>query len=286
LANDISNEAHYIPGPGRATRSELDVPLRVGERTIGVLNVESERLSAFASDDVPYLQGVAVLLAQAIENARLASRSRQLAAAEERSRLARDLHDDTVQALVAIDRQLDLLELDLADAEQTRRRIGAVQALVQRTMDGVRRLSRNLHPAVLEDLGLVPALQAHIQDLEASGLGVTITRKGRARRLPPAIEYAAYRVAQEALSNVLRHAGAPEADLQISFSPDDLELVVSDQGQGTGDMPPSLSRGQGIASMRDRAAEVGGVLEFESAPGKGTRVRLRVPLRLTMVARL
>src|SRR5918912_1077014 len=139
LANDVRREPLYIVGPGReATRSELDVPLKLGERILGVLNVESERPDAFSPDDVPYLQGLAGQLAQAIENARLAAHSRQLAAAEERARLARDLHDDTIQSLVALGRQLDLLALDLEQPDRTAavERLERIQALVGRTIEG------------------------------------------------------------------------------------------------------------------------------------------------------
>src|SRR5919201_4604572 len=90
LSNDVRHEPLYVPGPGRQTRSELDVPLQVGQRTVGVLNVESERVGAFAEEDIPYLEGLAGQLAQAIENANLAARARQLAASEERARVARD----------------------------------------------------------------------------------------------------------------------------------------------------------------------------------------------------
>jgi signal transduction histidine kinase len=104
---------------------------------------------------------------------------------------------------------------------------------------------------------------------------------GQPARLSPAIEYAAYRVAQEALSNVARHAGVSEARLELSFTSDELTLCVVDQGSGFSARrtPP----GQGLLGMRDRAAEVGGSLEVDSEPGHGTRVRLWVPLRLTLL---
>src|SRR5918911_1266153 len=193
--NAPRHEPLYIVGPGReATRSELDVPLKLGQRILGVLNVESERANAFAAEDVPYLQGLAGQLAQAIENARLAAHSRELAAAEERARVARDLHDETIQALVGLGRQLDLLALDLEepDRKAALQRLERIQGHLGRTIEGVRRLSRNLRPAALEDLGLVAALRSLAADLSGLGLEVDVSLRGQAARLPRAIEEAVY----------------------------------------------------------------------------------------------
>ncbi len=284
LVNEVARDPLYIPGPGRETRSELDVPLKVGGRTIGVLNVESGRPNAFVEDDVPYLEGLAGQLAQAIENARLAARARQLAAAEERARLARDLHDETIQALVAIARQVDLLALDLDNRARAGERIEAIHGQVARTLQGVRRLSQNLRPAVLEDLGLVAAIRAHAEELAGLGLRVDVSIVGTPARLPPPVEYAAYRVTQEALSNVARHSGASEATVELRFSPRELLLAITDRGAGfAGQERGSRPEGQGLVGMRDRAAEIGADLYVESRPGAGTTVRLWVPLELTVL---
>jgi signal transduction histidine kinase len=247
-----------------------------------VLNVESERTGAFGEADIPYLQGLAGQLAQAIDNARLAADSRQLAAAEERARLARDLHDETIQSLVALARQLDLLALDLPNAETASERLERVQTLLASTIDGVRRLSQNQRPAALEDLGLVAALRAHADAWAELGLDVHFEVQGQPRRVPAAIEYAVYRVAQEALSNVSRHADVSQVDVELCFSPQELTLSVIDAGRGfaTRSTPP----GQGLLGMRDRAAEIGAELEISSSShGRGTRVRLWVPLEVTML---
>lgn len=286
LANDVSQEPLYIPGPGRNTQSELDVPLRVGKRTIGVLNIESERPYVFSIDDVPYLEGVAVLLAQAIENAHLARRGRDLAAAEERARIARDLHDETVQALVAIGRQLELLRLDLADPVRSQARLDTLHELVDRTREGLARLQHNLRPRVLEDLGLPAALDALSQESAALGLRAVVHVIGPRRRFSPSIEYAVYRVAQEALSNAARHAGVGEATVELVLSDDALTLTVTDAGVGflQRKIDPDALTG-GLTSMRDRAHEIGAELRIDSTPGKGTCVRLVVPIRPTIVDR-
>ncbi len=286
LVNDVARDPRYVPGPGRSTRSELDVPLKVAGRTIGVLNVESERVDAFAEHDVPYLEGLAGQLAQAIENARLAAQARELAAAEERARLARDLHDETIQALVAIARQVDLLALDLDDPPRARERVEAIHGQVERTLQGVRRLSRNLRPAVLQDLGLVPAIRAHAEELAPLGLRVDVRVGGHPSRLPAPVEEAVYRVTQEALSNALRHAAADRATVELDFSPREFVLVVADTGRGfDADRRPAPGEGQGLVGMRDRAARIGAELSVRSRPGRGTTVRLLVPLAVTVLER-
>jgi signal transduction histidine kinase len=284
LVNDVTRDPRYIVGPGREKiRAELDVPLKVGSRTIGVLNVESERRGAFTEADVPYVQGLANQLAQAIENARLAAHSRLLAAAEERVRLARDLHDETIQALVALGRQLDLLALDLDERQAAAQRLEKIQSLLASTLDGVRRMSTNQRPKALEDLGLAAALRSHAEAWADLGLQVHFEVLGEPTRLAAPIEYAVYRVAQEALSNVARHAGVAEARLTLSFSDDELTLCVADQGKGfsTRRTPP----GQGLLGMRDRAAELGADLQIDSGsrPTSGTRVQLWVPLTVTLL---
>jgi signal transduction histidine kinase len=286
LVNDVSREPLYIPGPGRNTRSELDVPLRVGKRTIGVLNVESEVPNVFAPEDVPYLEGVAALLAQAIENAALARQGRDLAAAEERARIARDLHDETIQALVAIGRQLDLLGLDLADPVRSQERLDTLHGLVDRTRDGLRRLSRNLRPRVLEDLGLVSALQSLATEVTSLGVPTKFELLGKARRFPASIEYAVYRVAQEALSNVARHARVEKATVHLALGDDALTLTVIDRGVGFSAQGADHEVAtHGLTSMRDRAQEIGADLRIDTTPGQGTTVRLTVPIRSTIVDR-
>ncbi len=281
LSNDVEKEPIYVTSPGRHTRSELDVPLKIGERTIGVLNIESERAGAFSKSDIPYLEGLAGQLAQAIENARLAARARQLAAAEERARMARDLHDETAQAFVAIGRQLDLLLLDLDDPVKIESRVEAIHRLVDGALEGVRRMSRNLRPAVLEDLGLVAALRAHADELRRLGLDVEVEVSGTPQRLQPEVAYAVFRVAQEALSNVARHANVSQAGLRLTWSEGALELLVVDRGAGfrTG----GQQGGAGLVNMADRAAEIGAELTITSTPREGTQVRLWLPLALTML---
>lgn len=287
LANDVRKDPLYIEGPGRHTRSELDVPLRAGDRILGVLNAESERLDAFRPEDVPFLEVVALLLAQAITAARLAAHGREAAAAQERSRVARELHDETTQALVAIARQLDLLQMDLEAGRQAGRRIDLLQDLAHRTLAGVRRLSRALRPEVLQDLGLPAGLHGLADEHAALGFRVEVDVRGEPHRLEPAVEYALYRVAQEALNNASQHSGRSEARVTLSFDEEEARLEIVDGGPGF-DVAETLrdSGHLGLRGMRDRVADVHGELAIEASGGRGTRVRVAVPARLTIVDKL
>ncbi len=220
LANDVEADPLYLEGPGRRTRSELDLPLRAGDRILGVLSAESDRLHAFRGDDVPFLEVLAILLAQAITAARLSAHNREVAVAQERTRVARELHDETMQALVALGRQLDLLQMDHDAGREAGPRIELVRDLVNRTLDGVRRLSRDLRPEVLEDLGLAAGLHGLADEHAALGFRVGAEVRGASYRLEPAVEYALYRVAQEALNNAAQHSGASGAAVILSYDPE------------------------------------------------------------------
>src|SRR5262249_29530145 len=155
-----------------------------------------------------------------------------------------------------------LLGLDLGDASQAAERLERIQALLGNTLEGVRRMSLNQRPAALEDLGLVAALRSHADAWAELGLTVAFAVHGTPRPLTPAIESAAFRVAQEALSNAARHAGVSEAHLDLTYTSDELSLCVADAGRGF-----SVRRtpaGQGLLGMRDRAAELGGSLDIDS----------------------
>ena len=144
-------------------------------------------------------------------------------------------------------------------------------------------MSQNQRPAALEDLGLVAALRAHADAWGDLGLNVRLHVRGEPRRVSGPIEHAVYRVAQEALSNVARHAGVADVDVELRFSSEELSLTVADRGHGFSTR--RTRAGQGLLGMRDRAAEIGAELEVKSAlsDGQGTHVRLWVPLKLTLL---
>lgn len=201
---------------------------------------------------------------------------------EERRRIARELHDETAQELTAL-----LVRIRLASAASrepaTRERLAELRVTSARVLDGVRRLARELRPTILDDLGLVEAVRACAQDIAArEGLRVAVRANDLDGRLDPARELVLYRVVQEALSNVAKHAGARNVEVTLDRVGGAVVATVSDDGCGFDlataiDVTPT-GQGLGLLGMRERLALVGGELEIDTPLGRGTRVRARVPL--------
>jgi two-component system, NarL family, sensor histidine kinase UhpB len=193
----------------------------------------------------------------------------------EKLRVARELHDEIGQTLTAVMIQAErAAEGDQALAAQELARMADA---VRTSLDDVRRIARELRPEALDDLGLVNALIALCSRVDAQG-GPRIRRElqGKLPPLSPDVELVIYRVAQESLTNALRHADATTATVSVKSDLDNLMLSVSDDGKG---MPAGLPRDTaGISGMRERALLIGARLDIESEPGEGTRVRLTVPL--------
>ncbi|HJW91935.1 MAG TPA: histidine kinase [Anaerolineales bacterium] len=199
---------------------------------------------------------------------------------EERRRLARELHDDTLQALIALNQRIQLVNLSIAghpQGEVMADSIAEIQSLTEQTIQNLRRVTRALRPVYLEELGLVAALDMLARETDQSNnLTVTFRRSGEEQRLSPTVELAFYRIAQEALSNTLRHAQASRADLRLGFTPQATILEVRDDGRGfvVPESPAEFAPSGhfGLLGLHERADLIGARLEIHSAPGRGTRV--------------
>ncbi len=212
-----------------------------------------------------------------LEHERRTSNAQALAAQEaERSRIAQELHDQVGQSLTVV--LLGLKQLEARAPEELRTELELVRESARTGLDDVRRVARELRPGVLDDLGLHSALAALLTDLDARG-GPTVRRNFGAGlpELPPESELVVYRVAQEALTNVLRHAEATRVELSLMRVGAELVLEVADDGRGI-DRSSGGVDGTGLLGMKDRAALVHGEVEIDSAPGRGTTVRLRLPI--------
>jgi signal transduction histidine kinase len=200
---------------------------------------------------------------------------------EERRRLARDLHDDTIQSLIALNQRIQLAQLSAVD-EPTVEQLAEMQQMAEQTIDDLRRLTQDLRPIYLEDLGLVTALDMLARDTSQSlHIPVDFAVSGRERRLQPEVELAFYRIGQEGLSNVVRHAQASCAELQLAFGAKSTTLSIQDNGRGFSvpESPAEMTNSGhfGLLGVQERAEIIGARLLIESAPGEGTRLTISLP---------
>jgi two-component system sensor histidine kinase DegS len=203
---------------------------------------------------------------------------------DERLRISRELHDDTAQVLATLSRGLDSLIMEERKLKKpVVERLEKLHEMADSALEGVRRFSQDLRPSILDDLGLVPALEWLTTDLEKGyGIGTKFNVSGSQKRLTAEIELTVFRIAQEVLSNIRRHSQATAVEMTLDYNTDALTLAISDNGQGF-DMPErtsdlALSGKLGIIGMRERARLVGGTLVVRTGSGAGTTVALRIPI--------
>jgi two-component system, NarL family, sensor histidine kinase UhpB len=195
---------------------------------------------------------------------------------EERRRIARELHDDLIQRVAALG--IGISGLTGAPLAEVRLRTASLHARVEHLADGIRTLSHRMHSAVLEHAGLVPALDSLCQEFgRLEGLAAEFHTEGADAGLPPELAGALYRIAQEGLRNVVRHAAVRTARVTLSQADGSVGLVVADAGRGF-DPAAVGAEGLGLVSMAERARLLGGTFEVRSAPGAGTELRTRIPL--------
>ncbi len=193
---------------------------------------------------------------------------------EERRRVARDLHDEVNQALTAILLRLEALAQDTPELAAE---VGELKRLALQAMDELLNLARQLRPTALDDHGLVPALEAQLKGFgERTGIDATLRTSGDPGALDEERQTVVYRVAQEALTNAGRHAGADNVEVELMAADGGAELHVRDDGAG---FDPAADRngGLGLEGMAERARLVGGELDLRSSPGSGTELTLRLP---------
>ncbi|WP_031047703.1 GAF domain-containing sensor histidine kinase [Streptomyces sp. NRRL F-5650] len=263
----------------------LGLPIRDGDEVLGALFLANKNCAkpaggcGFTTDDEELLGILAQHAAIALTNARLYERSRELTIAEERSRLAHELHDAVSQKLFSL-RLTAQAATALVDRDPARAKdeLHQVATLAAEAADELRAAVVELRPAALEEDGLVATLRTQIQVLDrAHGARVTFTGRG-VKALPAAQEEAMLRVAQEALHNALRHSGADHVEVTLHRRGAGAVLRITDDGSGFD--PHTVRRAGrhlGLVSMRDRAGGAGGRLTVRSTPGEGTTIEMEVP---------
>jgi len=245
------------------------------------------------------LHSIGDQLGVAIEQARLYERLRKareryqqlarqtlMAQEEERRRIARELHDETSQALSGLTLQLqalvDMAEMSGSQDAESITKLKKVQSLAVQIHSEIGRLIADLRPALLDTLGLVPAIRHYAEtSLHPLSINVSVETKGVDRRLPPEVEAGLFRWTQGAIGNIAQHSKAKNATIILEYQDDELFLRISDDGEGF-DVSKITNidesgRGRGVFSMKERVGLLGGTCSIESQPGQGTTVWARVP---------
>jgi two-component system NarL family sensor kinase len=259
------------------------VPLRAKEDIVGTLGVATRGDRRFTDDEVELLSAISGQVGLAVENARLYRRSRQAATLDERNRMAREIHDSLAQGLIGIIVQLEAVErLAQRRPEKAVRALQRALDLARHSLQEARHSVWGLRPRTLEDQTLVEAIGNHIAAVQDKGSRVLrFSTSGEERALSPDVETNLFRITQEALDNVRRHAQARNAHVHLSFEGERVRLVVQDDGVGL--LPANLSTptdgdgGFGLIGMQERASLLGGEMHVSSVPDEGTQVEVIVP---------
>lgn len=260
--------------------SLLVVPLRVKGKVIGTLNLV-HKPDGFSADDLRVIGLFADQAAIAIENARLYQQEEQLVVVQERQRIARELHDSVAQGLYSVALYAEAAGRLLARGNVARaaERINEILEITRESLRDMRLLIFELRPPVLESEGLVAALQARLEAVEGrAGVRTDLLVEGD-RRLPGHVEEEIYRIAQEALTNILKHARAKHVAVRLSLGEENLRLQITDDGVGFDPQAVGEKSGLGLRGIAERAQRIGGKLRVRSAPGKGTTIDVEVGLK-------
>jgi len=266
-------------------------------KTIGVMQVDRPAdSSGFDSEETEIIFAIARATAVAMENARLIEmlgQKEQLlhqlvnkmitAQEDERKRLAADLHDGIIQSLIAIWYRLQRISsTEETTLKKWHKEIKDLTNILNEQIQEIRRILYDLRPIILDNYGLIPAVEAHLDNItEKYNLPIDFNIKGEKQRLSPKIEVTLYRILQEALTNVIKHAGASSVNVYLDVQNEYVTLSVKDNGQGIINATTDAAQSQdhlGLASIRERALLLGGICSIDSQPGKGTQINVRIPI--------
>ena len=255
----------WWPGAHPDLHAFLAVPIVFRGDVVGAFYLANKE-GGFTDDDERLVQDLAAHAAVLIEHARVYEASRELSVLEERNRLARELHDALTQSLFGL-----RLRLEAGD-------VAGAGSILEEVFAELRSLILQLRPPALELDGLIPTLTKHLEVVgRTHGIEVAFA-PSPIEPVDPDVEQALFRIAQEAVTNVVRHAGAARADVRLTRADGAVTLEVEDDGSGFDPDGRAVSaRRLGLVSMRERATELGGRFEIESQPGSGTLVRATVP---------
>jgi len=273
----------------------LVIPLTDKKRTLGCVavhwRVAPEKIT---SQELAILSGIATQIGITLENVYLLEELREKeeirgrllervisVQEEERERIARELHDETGQILTALMVNVELLRTEPEfQSAKFQERLEEISSLLSKTMDDLHNLSLDLHPKILNELGLVPAIRWYVKNhLERWGIDFGIAATDLNHSLSAKQEMCLFRVAQEAITNVIRHAQAQQTDIEIGVDAENVYLTIKDDGKGFTIDPHSGSLCLGLKSMEERVSFLGGQIDIKSEIGKGTEVSVNIPLK-------
>ena len=281
ISNDVSKEPHFHADNCLAgTRSEMVIPLRIGQRVIGTLDVQSSDLDGFSPEDIVVIQSLGDQVSIALENARLYQRSRDLAVLEERNRIARELHDSVTQSLFSIDLHARAIATYLRqNPVKAQEQIHQLRQITKESLQEMRSLIFALRPYSMIEPGLGPALQQLVErERRSKGPRITLQVTGNGQ-LPTETEIGLFRVAQEAIRNAIKHAYAHSIHITLTNETNRVRLAVVDDGQGFDlNNLPSNRQAFGLVGMKERVQLLGGILLITSTPSEGTCVGVDLPI--------
>lgn len=260
----------------------LAAPLLVKDRAVGMLCAINSSERPFTGEQVEFAEVLSAFAASAIENARLAEASRYSLLASERDRIAREMHDGVVQSLFSISLGLEVCKRQVArDPMLVSVRIEDLQQQLNAAMTELRRLIYDLRPMKLTELGLIEAIEYWVREVTQSrAIRGKVVATGQLPRLTPDEEACLYRVAKEAVSNVVRHARAASFEVRLEADDGVVRLCVTDDGRGfdANEMLAGATEGLGLRSIQQRVARANGTLRVLSAPESGTSLVVELPV--------
>ncbi|MFO7741416.1 MAG: GAF domain-containing protein [Anaerolineae bacterium] len=294
LVNDVDADPRYINSyPERIfSQSELSVPIQVGNDVVGILDVQSDHRNAFNQNDVLVMEASANQIAVAMENARLHAAQRaareQLrelttyledAREEERTRIAREIHDELGRAMTALKLDVSWLIRRLpAGRPGLVQRADAISHTIDETVQIIRRISSELRPGILDDLGLAAAIEWEAETFtERSDIPCELDLDSPGDSLDRRVTTVLFRIFQEALTNVVRHAAASRVCVRLKVTREEATLTVQDDGRGISQSDLGDGRSLGLIGMRERARTLGGQVSFRGRSAEGTTVTACIP---------
>jgi len=289
VAESVINKRPYLVSPDSKLEKILPrylrnkpfavLPMTFKGCIVGVILVDNHlSRKPIPEKDIPVLKSIANQAAVAIENAKLMVKNQMLIIAEERSRIAREIHDGLAQSLFSIALNLQACVKKMGDDPiGTREKLSQLQELASNSLKELRQYIYNLPSTTLADMGLITALKSHVDDVaRLNGLEADFSMVGKARSLPSDVEECLYRVGQEALANVVKHARASKVEVVLEFKNGSCSLIVADNGQGFNGSKAQES--MGINNMKKRVESLAGTFSLEPNNGCGVCVRAKVPV--------